>query len=292
MPHPTLIDAFGRTDAGLARARNEDQFLVAEVSRTMRVRQTSLPSCEHIPIAGERRGHLLAVADGMGGAPAGNRASALAVHALIRYVLDTLPRALRLEKGGEELLLAVDACRSQIESDVADHPELLGMGTTLTLAYVIPPRVYVVHVGDSRCYLLRNGTLTQVTRDHSLAQKLADRGALPQDEVGESSLSSVIWNVIGGGVTAVEPELHRLDLLDGDALLLCTDGVSRHLPDADLADLLEGVSAEEACRRIIDGANLAGGSDNLTAVVARFDDRAAVSNSAFAEAAAVDATLL
>lgn len=273
MTQPFSLDCFGLTDPGRVRDQNEDQFLIAELARSLQVHRTSIALGDYTAFNGERRGHLLMVADGMGGAPAGERASAIAVRTIIRYMLDVMPAALRIE-GAEDLEPATEACQSNIEADAAAHPERRGMGTTLTLAYVVWPRAHVVHVGDSRCYLLRARRLSQVTRDHSLAQRMADHGLLAEDAARRSRWGSVIWNVIGGASPDLEPELHTLELRAGDALLVCTDGLTRHVPDPAIADLLECDSAETACRRLVDAANRAGGGDNITVVVARFVERA------------------
>jgi protein phosphatase len=145
------------------------------------------------------------------------------------------------------------------------------MGTTLTMAYLLWPRLYVVHAGDSRCYLLRGNRLEQVTRDHTVAQRLVDEGALSAADAEQSRWSHVLYNCVGGGTHEIKPEVYRARVEPGDALLLCSDGLSKVVPDETIRqELARRQGAEQTCRRLVDLANEAGGPDNVTAVVARF----------------------
>ena len=147
------------------------------------------------------------------------------------------------------------------------------MGTTLTMAYVVWPRLYVVHAGDSRCYLFRGGRLEQITTDHTMAQQLVERGVLTPEEAQESRLSHVLWNCLGGNSHELQPEVHKAGLTLGDTLLLCTDGLTGPLRDQDLIETLQhDLPAQETCQRLVSAANSAGGPDNITVVVARFRD--------------------
>ena len=144
------------------------------------------------------------------------------------------------------------------------------MGTTLTFLRELP-RLYVVHVGDSRCYLLRRAELQQLTRDHTLAALQVECGYADKQDAEKSRLSHVLWNTLGGGSDELYPEISKAGLAVGDTVLLCTDGLSKHLSDEEIAAVLNGVTtAEHACRQLIDEANTAGGKDNVTAIVARF----------------------
>lgn len=264
------LECAGATDVGRKRELNEDQFLVAQLHKSILVEKTSLAIEDRTTFNGTRKGWLLAVADGMGGAPAGDRASSIAVSELVRFMLESLPLFIRLDGREAELSRALVQAQSGIEGDVKAHPELRGMGTTMTMAYVVWPRAYIVHVGDSRCYRMRGGKLEQVTRDHSLAQKLQDEGVLDAEQARRSRWSSVIWNVIGGATPDLQPDVIPVDLAPGDALLLCTDGVTRHVRDDGIAEALSRASsAEDAAKRLIEAGLAGGGSDNLTAVVAR-----------------------
>src|SRR5262249_53508250 len=160
-----------------------------------------------------------------------------------------------------------------IETVAAARPEQRGMGTTLTMAYLLWPRLYVVHVGDSRCYLLRSPRLVRITKDQTMAQQLVERSVLAPEEAPQSRWSHVLWSCLGGNSRQLSAEVYKATLTLGDTLLLCTDGLTNQLRDEDLLRLLQqSGSAEETCRRLVAAANDAGGSDNITVVVAHFLD--------------------
>jgi len=218
------------------------------------------------------------VADGMGGHAAGKQASAIAVQALQHYVLNTMPWFFRLEESREsdfqdEMKASLEACQQSIETAAAATPARRGMGTTLTMAYVLWPRLYVVHVGDSRCYLYRPPALEQITRDHTVAQQLVDRGRLPPADAPKSRWSHMLWNCLGGGSSGLWPEVYKATLHVGDTLLFCTDGLTKCVEDQAIAGVLkQDRSAEETCSRLVGAAKEAGAPDNVTVVVARFRD--------------------
>jgi serine/threonine protein phosphatase PrpC len=271
-------DCFGLTDRGRVRGHNEDQFLIADLDRSMLVRQTSLDTDDHTRLTGGPWGHLFVVADGVGGAAGGRRASGLAVKSLTRYVLHTMPWFFRLRPDGEddlgdELTAALEACRDAVAAAAAE-PGLAQMGTTLTLAYVLWPRLYVVHAGDSRAYLARGGKLFPLTRDHTVAQAMADRGTLTQEEADRSRWSRVLTKCVSAAEDRVAPDVHKAKLRPGDTLMLCSDGLSKYVSDETIVGLLADGKAEDAARRLVDAANNAGGEDNVTVVVARFPEDA------------------
>jgi protein phosphatase len=274
------IDCYGLTDIGKVREVNEDQFLIAELNKSMLVHQTSLTFDDDTRWFGGSQGHLLLVADGVGGHAGGKRASTIAVDTVAQYVLNTMPWFFRLDKEHEddlrdELTSAMERCQASIQVEAEAMPKREGMGTTLTLGYILWPRLYVVHVGDSRCYLLRGRKLEQITTDHTVAQQLIKEGALEAKEAEESRWSNVLWNTVGGSSSELNPEVYKAQLATGDTLLLCTDGITKHLGDTEIAKLLkDGQSAEETCRQLVNAANEAGGSDNIAVVVARFHENA------------------
>jgi protein phosphatase len=286
------LDCFGLTDPGRERAENEDQFLIADLHKTLFVRRTSLASADFTRLTGSTQGHLLLVADGMGGAAAGAQAGRIAVAAVVRYVLNTMPWFFRLDDRRaddlrEELAAALRESQEALQSVVEEHPERRGMGTTLTLAYLLASRAYVVHVGDSRCYRYRNGRLDQVTTDHTVAHRLVHKGVLKKEEEALSPWSHVLWNVVGGGTAELNPEVRRFDLRKGDVLLLCTDGLSKQVSDDAIAEVLGlGAGAEETCHRLIGAANAAGGRDNATVVVASLREAKPAAAAGAASAAA------
>jgi protein phosphatase len=150
-------------------------------------------------------------------------------------------------------------------------PALSGMGTTLTVAYSFCRDLFLAHAGDSRAYLFRLGNLHQLTRDHTLAQALAERGQIAPEAVAKHRFKHVLTNVLGGHSGQVETEIQHYRLENGDSLLLCTDGLTDMLEDSEIAEILQREGrAAEACRMLVDLALQAGGRDNVTVVLARY----------------------
>jgi protein phosphatase len=274
------MDVYGMTHVGRKRLANEDQFLIAELKKSLSVYQTSLGLDHQTRLFGGSQGRLLLVADGMGGHEAGERASTIAVDSIATYTLNTMRWFFRLDEVSdedfyEELKAALEHCQSMIDVEVEAIPQRRGMGTTLTMAYVIWPRMYVVHAGDSRCYLFRNSLLKQITRDHTMAQLFKEqRDAGVESEVPDDSESSrwsnTLWNVLGGDSNDLAPDVYRANLQLGDTLLLCTDGLTKHLSDDRIKEHLNKVGpAEKICQGLVEAANTDGGTDNITVVVAR-----------------------
>jgi len=271
--------SFGaQTHPGKKRENNEDHFLVSRLAKSMQVCKSSLPDDGAFHFSDEE-GYLLVVADGMGGAAAGERASALAVGTLEEFVLNTFKWFLHL--GGREQSVLFDelrrglerADRSVIERAQAD-PRLVGMGTTLTMAYSVGTDLFIAHAGDSRAYLFRDGTLDQVTHDHTLVQLLLNTGGISPEQAKRDTRRNVVTNVIGGPREGVQAEIHRLHIADGDVLLLCSDGLSEPVDDPAIAGVLSQVSDPEAATaRLIELALDRGAPDNVTAIVARYDFR-------------------
>jgi len=268
------VKAFGRTDPGRVRAGNEDHFLVAELSRSLQVRQTSLPQPE--THHGRSRGHVLLVADGMGGHAGGEVASALTVETVEAFIVELLRRFSNLKTEDEQGVLAdlreaVEQADARILEEAQERPELAGMGTTLTMAFASGRRLFVIHAGDSRCYLHRAGHLERLTEDHTLVAEMAARGEIGTEEARRHPRRHVVTNALGGHCGGVRVEVHLVGLIEGDAVLLCSDGLTDMLDDRRLADMLAAEpDPESACARLIAEANEAGGRDNVTAVVARW----------------------
>jgi protein phosphatase len=273
---PLRVRFCGRTDPGRVRSNNEDQFLIAALVRALQVEQTSLPCCGDIRFS-PPRGHLFVVADGVGGHAAGERASALAVGVIEDFVVSTLQWCLQLRGVAEDQVLrgfrtALAQADERLFREAERRPELRGMGTTLTAAYCRDAELFVAHAGDSRCYLLRDGALARLTRDHTLVGEMLRQGMLGREEAAQHRLRHVVTNVVGGSEAGVHADVSHLTLQPGDALLLCSDGLTEMVPDADIRDALAALEGPEACcRRLIDMANEQGGRDNVTVVVARFD---------------------
>ena len=273
---PGKIDCFGLTDRGLVRDLNEDQFMVGDLRKSLHVHHTSLGVDNRTYLHGDTHGQLLLVADGLGGHASGERASTLAVDCLAHFAVNAWHWCARLDDCDDEQVFAewqqaMHQCDERVHAEGDARPERRGMGTTLTMAYVAWPNAYILHAGDSRCYLLRNGRLEQVTTDHTLAQKFVDAGMISPDQADHSRFSHVLWNAIGGTTDELTAEAHKLALALGDVLLLCTDGLTKEVDDDRVAEILElPLPAAEICQRLIAAANEAGGSDNSTVVVAKF----------------------
>ena len=275
-PKRTLVvRACGKTDPGKVRPGNEDHFLVAELSRTLRVQQTSLP--QPPSKQGRSRGHMLLVADGMGGHAAGEVASALTVETVEGFVVELLRRFSNLRADDEQGVLAdlreaVLRADARIVEEVDRHPEFAGMGTTLTLAFASGTRLFIIHAGDSRCYRFRAGKLEQLTEDHTLVARMAARGEIRPEEARTHPRRHIVTNVLGGNSPGVRADVQVEGIEAGDMLLLCSDGLTDMLDDARLALVLaEAAAPEAACARLVAEANEAGGKDNITAVVARWE---------------------
>ena len=275
-PRPQLVlKAFGITDTGRVRDNNEDQFLIAELTKSMHVWQTSLtePRLE----VGEERAHLMLVADGMGGHRAGERASAIAVMAIEQFTLNTFRWFFDTDSSGAQGVLAqFQAALSQADAKIfeeaAEHPELKGMGTTLTMAFQLGAQLCIVHVGDSRAYLYRAGRLHQLTKDHTLIAEMVSSGTITEDEAATHHLRHLITNAVGGPNKGVKVEARALVIQAGDRVLLCSDGLTEMLDsDAIMAVLEAEPLPENAARALLTQANDAGGRDNITVLVARFD---------------------
>ena len=248
----TQMDCFGLTDVGRKRPANQDHFLIADLNKSLRVHSSSLNLDDGSRIYGGSQGKLLIVADGMGGEAAGERASTIAMDQLATYVLNSLSWCFRLEADSEQdfqdhLQEALQSCQKSIETAVAQHPEMRGMGTTLTMAYVVWPRAFVVHVGDSRCYLLKNQQLEQITRDHTVGAVLAQVNEVDGQQARKYSMGHALWNALGGRSDDLSVDVYKLTLERGDVLLLCTDGLYDMLAQEIIQEILNSsVNAEAA----------------------------------------------
>jgi protein phosphatase len=273
---PLKVRYFGLTDKGQVRPNNEDQFLIAELVKALHVAHTSVPQPQLQQSA--ERCYLFVVADGIGGSAGGQRASALAVDSVERFVLESWQWSDRLRGCEDDVLFAefrraLAGANSRVLAEASAHPGLGGMGTTLTLAFCLAADLFVAHAGDCRCYLSRQGRLYRLTADHTLAAEMVRSGALSPEEAARSRWSHVVTNAVGGGSHEVTVEVHKVGLLSGDVLLLCSDGLTGMVSEPDIARVLcDESDPEAACRRLVGQANQAGGKDNITVVVARFEE--------------------
>jgi protein phosphatase len=272
---PLAVRSFGLTDPGKVRANNEDQFLIAVLRKALQVQRTSLPA-RKAQYSGDQC-HLFVVADGLGGHAGGGQASALAVHSVEAFILGTFQWFAQFKGKEEDPLLAdfrnaLSQANARVLAEAAERPELRGMGTTLTLAYSLNDRLFVAHVGDSRCYLSRHGVLYRLTTDHTLVEDMVRRGELRAEEAAKHRWRHVVSNAVGGNTPEVRVEVHKVHLEAGDAVLICSDGLTNKVPDDVIASVLRTEpDPEQACQQLVARANEAGGEDNITAVVARYE---------------------
>jgi protein phosphatase len=271
---PLAVRSYGQTDPGRVRSHNEDQFLIADLTRALQVRQTSLrqPAVWYAA----PRAHLFLVADGVGGHAAGERASALAVSTIEGFVLDTLHWCLKLRHPGEDPVLA-DFKQALVRADdrlfeeANRRPEFHGMATTLTMAFYLNGDLFLAHAGDSRAYLLSQGQFRRLTRDHTLVAEMVRRGILDEQQAATHGFRHVVVNVVGGHDHGVHVEVHKVGLQSGDRLLLCSDGLTEMVPEPEVGGLLQAEDdPAQCCRRLIDRANELGGRDNVTVIVSHF----------------------
>ena len=262
------VEAVGRTHKGNVRELNEDQYLIARLRTELELVDASF---ETLPARSLIGGSLCVVADGMGGHPAGEQASALAIGA-IRQVVATSLGALAARASGSEILHALRQGFAHADATLAracaEQPELRGMGTTMTAAFIRAGELFLGHAGDSRAYLYRQQRLTPITRDHTVARELVEAGIMSESQSNSGQWSHVLSNAVGGGAGGAKPELGRIALRENDRLLLCTDGLTRMVPGSEIAAELAGADATAAADRLITRALARGGVDNITVVIA------------------------
>jgi PPM family protein phosphatase len=269
------VEAAALSDRGKVRAANEDHYLVARLGRYLDVLLTSLPEGE-APGRAEETGYGFVVADGIGGAEGGELASRLAISTLVNLVLQVPDWILRMDDiRAQESMKRVTRHYRKIDAEIArrarEDRTLSGMGTTMTLAYSLGADLFVVQVGDSRAYLHRKGELQRLTRDHTLVQTLLDLGQITPAGAASHPLRHILTQALGGHGQDLKAEVQRLQLADGDCLLLCTDGLTEMVTDDLIASVLQRKGgAEEDCRTLVELALQHGGRDNVTVIVARY----------------------
>jgi protein phosphatase len=245
------------------------------VNRTLSILTTSL-SPSQVEEHASHSSYIFVVADGMGGHRGGEFASALSVATVQQVMLDLLNRQAEAQAADDlgplfDLKTALHQADARVAKAGDQQPDLRGMGTTLTLAAVCDQTLTVFHAGNCRCYLLRGGRLWQVTKDHTLATYLADRGSITHEEVARSPLRRSLTNSLGAGESGLQVEVTRTSLTAGDVMLLCSDGLTLMLPDELIATVLASEpDPHSACRKLVDEALQAGGKDNVTVIVTQF----------------------
>ena len=240
-------------DTGLLREVNEDSVLC-----------TSFDLRTHLGLVSAG---LLAVADGMGGHSAGEVASDIATRTLhIRCIAALLAQSPAPPLS--VLAAAFDEANSEV-LEAASDSDLQGMGTTLTAALVIGGDLYVAHVGDSRCYVINDRETIQVTKDHSVVQQLVDTGAITAEQARNHPRRNEITRVLGYS-RDIAPDMYHIKLYAGDNILLCSDGLHGVLPSNRITETVTGSHhPNQACNDLTAQANLAGGPDNISVIIAR-----------------------
>jgi serine/threonine protein phosphatase PrpC len=271
-PRDDEIDVYGVSDRGKVRANNEDHFLLASVHRRVNIVDTNLCERDRLPLGEQRLAFMAMVADGVGGATSGELASAIALETATKYVVSALDCYDRAAANNGSMAPALQDAALKSHEAVLELASTEGdgvrMATTLTLWMGVWPWYYLLQVGDSRYYLYRDGKLTQITRDQTIAQELVDQGVFTRAVAERSQFKNVLSSAIGGESSM--PVITRLRADWGNVHLLCTDGLTKHVTDEQIAQRLASMtSAKQVCEQLLQDALDAGGTDNITIVVGR-----------------------
>ncbi|MEO5617783.1 MAG: protein phosphatase 2C domain-containing protein [Candidatus Eisenbacteria bacterium] len=269
-----------RTHQGLIRSSNEDSYVVFRLVRYLERVLSNIPESE-LPTRAEDTGYLMVVADGMGGHQAGEVASRSALIGALQLILRSPRWALNLDDPvtrEQEIssLLArsrgyLSAVHSALRAQASSDSRLEGMGTTLTGAYTVGADMFVLHVGDSKAYMLRGEKLQKITHDHTVAQQYADLGVIPQEAVPSHHASHMLTRAIGAPTEELSGDMHHLRIDDGDRLLLCSDGLTDMATEEQIVAVLRTrPDCGEACQGLVDLALAGGGRDNITVIVAKY----------------------
>lgn len=276
-PRDDEMDVFGLSHAGLVRKENQDHYLMATFHKRINVISTNLPNLEQrFPLGEQRLAYVAMVADGVGGGVGGGEASAIALESLMRYVDGSVTVYYGAKANAAEFIDLLQSAAMQAHDEVRarrDAQQLRGtMATTLTLYIGVWPTYYLLQVGDSRYYVWRDGVLSQLTRDQTMAQDLVDDGILSASKAGNSPMAHVLSSAIGADRTI--PVVTRLDADWQNVHLLCSDGLTKHVPDTRIAEVLGSMtSAKQAAEQLMQEALDGGGSDNITIIVGRTTPR-------------------
>jgi protein phosphatase len=272
-PLDSEIDVHGLTHPGKVRTENQDHFFVGQLKKQIQVHYTSLPHVALLPAETERLAFLVMVADGVGGTLVGEEASRFALQAVTRYVAESIHCYYASDPDNDEVFVralsdAATRCHEDLLRRAEGDRERSEGATTLTLFIGVWPRAYLVQVGDSRYYMLRDGQLVQISRDQTIAQDLIDQGVFTPAQAVRTRWANVLSSAIGGSMAA--PVVTRVDQHRGLVHLFCSDGLTKHVSNERIADCLRTMtSARQACEALLQDALDAGGRDNITVVVVR-----------------------
>jgi PPM family protein phosphatase len=275
-PVPVRVQFGGTSDVGRVRKNNEDHFAIIRRQRSQEIMLSNLPAGVFPPSTDTS--YCFIVADGMGGAAAGEWASRLALQTAWDLAGQASSWVMRFrDLSAQQIRERAEAFASGIHQTLLEYgqadAELYGMGTTWTSAYVVGWDALLIQVGDSRAYVFRRGELCQLTRDQTLAQELIDNGVPPEKTRG---VRNILTNTLGGKRDSVTPEVEHLVLEDGDRLLLCSDGLTELVSDQEIGEIVGSTSPPQAaCDALVQSALNHGGKDNVTVLLAEFcnDDR-------------------
>ena len=276
-PRDDEIDKFGLSHQGKVRKDNQDQFLLATIHKRLEVIQTSLSDFDRLPLGDQRVAYLAMVADGVGGGVGGKRASATALEVVTEYVTTSSDVFLHANAAEAQFIETLQAAALRSHDAVKAKAKIeaggRSMATTLTLFMGVWPWFYLLQVGDSRFYQYREGKLTQISRDQTIAEDLVDKGVFTRAVAEASRLSDVLSSAIGADEAA--PVVTRMRSDWNNIHLLCTDGLTKHVTDERIAEILRDMtSAKQACELLLQEALDGGGSDNITIIVGRTIKRA------------------
>ncbi len=271
-PRDHEIDRHGLSHQGKVRKDNQDHFLLASIHKRIDVQGTNLELGDRITVGEQRLANIAMVADGVGGGVGGSEASATALEAAMEYVNNSMAVYYGANTGSAQFTELLQAAALRAHEAVLARRAARGvkgtMATTLTLYIGVWPTYYLLQVGDSRYYLWREGKLTQLTRDQTLAQDLVDDGVLSQSAAAKTPLANVLSSALGADTTA--PVVTKLPADWGNVHLLCSDGLTKHVSDERIADVISSMtSAQQACEQLLQDALAGGGTDNITIIIGR-----------------------
>lgn len=270
-PKDEELDVYGLTHPGKVRSSNQDHFLIGSLRKRLDVQLASLPP-EDLHADDERVAFLAMVADGVGGGRKGEEASRIALEEVTQYITESARCYYAADAVEEDFVQALkeaaSRCHHRVMDRASEDPDSSGMATTLTLMIGVWPWIYLLQVGDSRYYLYNAGKLRQISRDQTMAQELADQGVLARAVAFSSKWANVLSSSIGGPQTA--PVVTRLQNDWANIHLMCSDGLTKHVPDEKIAERLGSLtSSRQACEALLQDALDGGGTDNITIIVGR-----------------------
>lgn len=275
-PRDDEIDVYGLSDRGKVRKDNQDHFLLASISKRLQVLRSSLGESHGLPVGDQRVATLAMVADGVGGGVAGREASATAISVATEYVASSTDCFAQGDAAGDQFIESLQAaairCHDAVRERAKERAEGRSMATTLTLWMGVWPWYYLLQVGDSRYYLYREGVLTQVSRDQTMAQELVDQGVFTRAVADRSRFNNILSSAIGADEAL--PVVTRMRSEWDSVHLLCTDGLNKHVSDERIAECLRTMtSSQQVCELLLQEALEGGGTDNITIIVGRATKR-------------------